>query len=365
MDQPASNADSKNQILVTDTDTYLGSEIAKSFLFAGFSVWGVGNSPLTTDLLSKKEFTLLEVDFSQPLPSYLPKFASVFFLGFLKDRNFTTLGDTNFSPQIRNLLSNSSEGQKVFVLLPIFADVELLRKKIAVHNLHQDTDFILIGDVYGSGMPLAHDNRHLHNNLLSDLIWQAAKDDKIILKNEGLELVYPTFLADATFAICKLALKQSEKKVHFVISDEPKTALSVSYAIQHASTMTLGKNIELFFEGPEPVEKPQVPKAVEISDMEFEPKQNLEEGLKATFEDLRKRELVVAVKPRFYEGDSHKEKTESPKDDLISPEIDAKKGKGTDFFIFKIFKFIPKGRLKSALILLAAFFVLTFGKTAL
>jgi len=365
MDQPVPNADSKNQILVTDTDTYLGSEIAKSFLFAGFSVWGVGNSSLTTDLLSKKEFTLLEVDFSQPLPSYLPKFASVFFLGFLKDRNFATLGDTNFSPQIRNLLANSSDGQKVFVMLPIFADAELLRKRIEAHNLHPDTDFILIGDVYGTGMPLDNHDKHLHSNLLSDLIWQAAKDDKIILKNEGLDLIYPTFVADATFATSRLALKKSEKKIHFVISDEPKTALSVSYAIQHASTMTLGKNIELFFEGPEPVEKPQAPKAVEIANLEFEPKQNLEEGLKVTFADLEKRGLVVAAKPRFYEGDSHKEKTESPKDDLISPEIDAKKGERTDFFIFKIFKFMPKGRLKSALILLTAFYVLTFGKTAL
>src|SRR3989344_9641740 len=275
MDHPAPNADSKNQILVTDTDTYLGSAIAKSFLFADFSVWGVGNSSLTTDLLSKKEFTLLEVDFSQPLPSYLPKFASVFFLGFLKDRNFANLGDTNFSPQIRNLLANSSEGQKVFVILPIFADAELLRKKIATHNLHQDTDFVLIGDVYGQGMPLAHHDKHLHSNLLSDLIWQAAKGEKIILKNEGRDLIYPTFLSDATFAISKLALKKSEKNIHFVISDEPKTALSASYAIEHALTMTLGKNIGLFFEGPEPVEKPQASKAVEISDLEIEPKKNL------------------------------------------------------------------------------------------
>src|SRR3990167_9014554 len=365
MDQPVPNADSKNQILVTDTDTYLGSEIAKSFLFAGFSVWGVGNSSLTTDLLSKKEFTLLEVDFTQPLPSYLPKFASVLFLGFLKDRNFATLGDTNFSPQIRNLLANSSDGQKVFVMLPIFADAELLRKRIEAHNLHPDTDFILIGDVYGTGMPLDNHDKHLHSNLLSDLIWQAAKDDKIILKNEGLDLIYPTFVADATFATSRLALKKSEKKIHFVISDEPKTALSVSYAIQHASTMTLGKNIEPFFEGPEPVEKPQAPKAVEIANLEFEPKQNLEEGLKVTFADLEKRGLVVAAKPRFYEGDSHKERTESPKDNLISPEIDAKKGHKTDFFIFKTFKFMPRGRLKSVLILLTAFYVLTFGKTAL
>ncbi|HLA04207.1 MAG TPA: DUF4012 domain-containing protein, partial [Patescibacteria group bacterium] len=350
------------------------------------------------DLLSKKEFTLLEVDFTQPLPSYLPKFASVFFLGFLKDRNFTTLGDTNFSPQIRNLLANSAEGQKVFVLLPIFADAELLRKKIAAHNLHQDTDFVLIGDVYGQGMPLAHHDKHLHSNLLSDLIWQAAKGDKIILKNEGLDLIYPTFLSDATFAISKLALKKSEKKVHFVISDEPKTALTVSYAIQHASTMILGKNIELFFEGAEPVEKPLAPKAVEIANLEFEPKQNLEEGLNVTFADLGKRGLVVAAKPLSYAGYDQLDKSESPKTDLISPEIDYKlprtersryspsslheqadaptlgsmysaseykKGQRTDFFLLRVFRFVPRGRFKAALILTVVLSVLTFGKTAL
>jgi len=365
MDKPAPNADIGNQILVTDTDTFLGSEIAKSLLFAGFSVYGVGNSPLTTDLLSKKEFTLLEVDFSQPLPSYLPKFESVFFLGFLKDRNFMTLGDTNFSPQIRNLLSNNSEGQKVFVLLPIFADVEVLRKKIAVHNLHQDTDFVLIGDVYGLGMPLAHDNKHLHSNLLVDLIWQAAKDDKIILKNEGLELVYPTFVADATFAICKLAFKKSEQKVHFVVSDEPKTVLSASYAIQHALTMTLGKNIELFFEGPEPVEKSQAPKAVDIANLEFEPKQNLEEGLKITFTDLGKRGLVELNKPRSYIDGDRGDTLQPQKTDIISPEIDYGKDKKANLFKLKIFRFVPKGRFRSILVLLAVLAVLTFGKSAL
>ena len=364
MDKPAPNADFENQILVTDTDTFLGSEIAKSLLFAGFSVYGVGNSSLTTGLLGKKEFTLLEIDFSQPLPSYLPKFESIFFLGFLKDRNFTTLGDTNFSPQIRNLLANSSEGQKVFVLLPIFADVELLRKRIAANNPNRDTDFILIGDVYGPGMPLAHDNRHLHSNLLADLIWQAAKGGKIILKNEGLDLIYPTFVADATFAISKLALKKSEKQVHFVISDEPKTALSASYAVQHALTMTSGKNIELFFEGPEPVEKPQAPKAADIANLEFEPKQNLEEGLKATFADLEKRGLVVAAKPRFYAANDVLDKSELPEVDLISSEIDYGRENKANLKL-KIFRFVPKGRFRSALILLAVLAVLTFGKSAL
>src|SRR3989344_2664983 len=322
MDKTAPKVDPKNQILITDTDTFLGSELAKSFLFAGFSVFGVGNSSLTTGLLGKKEFALLEIDFSQPLPTYLPKFESIFFLGFLKDRNLTTLGDLNFSPQIRNLLANSSEGQKVFVLLPIFADVDFLKKRITANNPNRDIDFILIGDVYGPGMPLAHHNRHLHSNLLADLIWQTAKGDKIILKNEGLDMIYPTFIADATFAISKLALKKSEKNVHFVISDEPKTALSASYAIQHALTMTSGKNIELFFEGPEPVEKPQAPKAADIANLEFEPKQNLEEGLKATFADLEKRGLVVAAKPRFYAANDVLDKSELPEVDLISSEID-------------------------------------------
>ncbi|KKR49375.1 MAG: hypothetical protein UT84_C0030G0002 [Candidatus Curtissbacteria bacterium GW2011_GWA1_40_16] len=364
MDKPAPKADPKNQILVTDTDTFLGSEIAKSLLFAGFSVWGVGNSPLTTDLLSKKEFTLCEVDFSQPLPSYLPKFANIFFLGFLKNRNLTALGDPNFSPQIRNLLANSSEGQRIFVLLPIFADADLLKKRITANNPNRDIDFILTGDVYGPGMPLAHHNRHLASNLLADLIWQAAKGDKIILKNEGLDMIYPTFIADATFAISKLALKKSEKKVHFVISDEPMTALSASYAIQHALTMTSGKNIDLFFEGPEPVEKPQEPKAADISNLEFEPKQKLEEGLKITFADLGKRELVAVTKPQFYLGQDQHGIQKPPKTNLISSETDYGKRERTNFFKLRIFQFFPKKRFKSALVLLVVLAVLILTKTA-
>src|SRR3990167_539387 len=296
MDKPAPKSDSKNQILVTDTDTFLGSEIAKWFLFAGFSVYGVGNSQLTTGLLDKKEFTLLEIDFSQPLPTYLPKFESVFFLGFLKGAKPETLGDPNFFPQIQNVLANTLRDQKVFVFLPISADIDLLKKRITFANgAGKNIDFILIGDVYGPGMPLAAHSRHLHENLLADLIWQCAKSGKIILQNEGLELAYPTFIADATYAISSLALKKSEKNIHFVVSDEPLTALSVSYAIQNAQNMTSGKNIDLFFEGPEPIEKPQAPKAVDISDLEFEPKQKLEEGLKATFEDLEARELEEKI----------------------------------------------------------------------
>ena len=364
MDKPAPDRNASNQVLVTDTDTFLGAEIAKSLLFAGFNVYGVGNSSLTTNLLERKEFTLLEIDFSQPLPTYLPKFESVFFLGFLKDRNLANLGDLNFSPQIRNLLANSPAGQKVFVILPIFADVDFLKKRIAANNPNRDIDFILIGDVYGPDMPLAHHNRHLHSNLLADLILQAAKSAKIILQKEGLDLIYPTFIADAIFAISKLALSKSEKKVHFVISDEPMTALSASYVIQSALNMTSGKNVGLFFEGPEPIEKPQEPKAVDISDLEFEPKQKLEEGLKITFEDLEERELVAAAKPRFYAGQDRHGSQRPQTTNLTSPEINQGDRERIGFFKLKIFQLIPKKRFKSALVLIVVLIVLIFGKTA-
>lgn len=363
MENPAPNAHFKNQILVTDCDTFLGSEIAKSLLFAGFGVWGVGNSSQASSLLEKKGFTLIELDFSQPLPSYLPKFESIFFLGFLKHRSHETLGDPNFSPQARNILAHASDEQKVFVFLPIFADCEILKKKIIAQNPNRDIDFVLIGDVYGPGMPLDHSVHHRETSLLADLIWQGAKSDRIILKNEGLDLIYPTYIADATFAVSKLALKKSEKNVHFILSAEPMTVLSASYAIQHALTMTLGKTIGLFFEGPEPIEKPKMSAAIEISGLEFEPKHKLEDGLLETFEDLKKRKLITQSKPQFFREKNGRD-TQDVRSDLATS-VTSPESRGKFFPSLKILEVIHQKRLKLALLVIAAVTILTFGKAGL
>src|SRR3989344_7832046 len=73
----------KKSILITHVDSFLGESLAVFLVSRGYQVWAVGNPPLSKDLLSNHNFTLLELDLSQPLPEYLPTFDFVLYLGLL------------------------------------------------------------------------------------------------------------------------------------------------------------------------------------------------------------------------------------------------------------------------------------------
>lgn len=269
-------------ILITDVGSYLGSEFAKAQVVAGANVYGVGNPSLLADLLQSHNFTLLELDLAQPLPSYLPKFQKVFYLNFLTDPQ------TFFShvpPQLKNLHSLClSEEIPLYIIAPISIDPDILLPLLGTEH-EKLTKLVQVGDVYGPGLPI----QSQPVNELQNLLKQAISSDKIIMEDEGLRIIYPAYISDVIFALTKFAFTKDSPKLAQIISQEPKTALSVAYEIQNTASLFLGKSLGLFFSGPELQKKPEKPHHIHPPGLNFSPKVELAEGIKFTFQHYLER----------------------------------------------------------------------------
>ena len=287
----------KKQILITDVTSYLGVELARSLLSQNCIVFGVGKphreqlgAGLAGDLLQKSDFTLLETDLAQPLPSYLPAFDLIFHLIshvplFTKSapasQNLSRSAD--FLPTMSNIIFQAKEGNsQLIIIAPISNDsnfYDYLTQDIAQKNVK----LFLVGDLYGPRMPLASEQ-----SILGKLIAQAVGSDKVILENEGLDMVYPAYISDIIFAVNKFVFAPDyHKNIHFLISESPKTALSVAYEIQNAARMTLQKDLGLFYAG-QSIANHNQQVTIKPHDLGYTPKINLREGLKKTFEYFAK-----------------------------------------------------------------------------
>lgn len=278
-------------VLITHVGSYLGSALAESYLAQNCLVYGLGNSHLLEPLLADKNFTLLELDLAQPLPSYLPKFNLIFHLDILENLPKSFGGAYHLSPQLKNLITLAKENlSKLFVAMPISTSPDYFEYLAPDDLSRQLIKLVLIGDLYGPKMPLTKGEA----SIFANLIQQAKETDKIIMENEGLNLLYPTFISDAVFALNKFTIATTHNPIEYVISDEPTTALSTSYEIQAAAALTLGKEIGLYLAGPEPQTRSQPPEPFSISHLNFTPKVDLKEGLKETFKSFTHQDTKTA-----------------------------------------------------------------------
>lgn len=260
---------SKIQVLITDISSHLGAALAVALLENGIIVYGLGKKHLSPGLLIKKNFTLLDLDLSQPLPSNLPRFDLIFHL-VQSESHLAITQDNQTSPLLRNLLSTAAQSQsRVAIILGTNCGPNTLEflaaraKTIPLLNLY------IIGDVYGPEMNLQE------SALLTSLISQAILTDKIILPNEGLDLIFPTYIKDAADYLVKTIYEpQTSDKVRTIVSNTPQNALTIAYTIQKLATLLLNKEISLFFSGlpqdskPRPVPQIEIHKLMERTALE-------------------------------------------------------------------------------------------------
>jgi len=281
-----SSAQKKIKVLITNAGSYLGATLADSLLLQNCEVFAQGNSPLLSPLLGKTYFTLLEFNIGQPLPSYLPNFDLVFHLDLLSKNQEQFLTGAHLSPQIRNIILGM-KGKKVFVLAPLLTNSDFLDYLGHEEETKEPFKLFLIGDLYGPKMPLSPGAEiGPGQNVLAGLISQALTTDKIILPNEGLKMIYPAYITDVIFAINKLAFGQECKNVQAIVSEDPKTSLSVAYEIQNTASFVAGRQLDLFFSGSSPQRVDPEP-IFKVHELDFLPKVKLAEGLKKTFEYYR------------------------------------------------------------------------------
>src|SRR3972149_1990 len=286
----------KKSILITHVDSFLGESLAAFLLSRGYQVWAVGNPPLSKDLLKDHNFTFLEIDLSQPLPEYLPSFDFVFYLGLLRvdfDQQPGLSYMMKSSPVTTTIMSLAKEGKsKIIIFAPISKGEEFWEYLTQGQNLGGYLKLFLIGDVYGPGMLVRGAQKPRVLGALADLIHQAAVSDKVVIEKEGLEMIYATYTTDILLATRKFAFgeeRNDNKNVHLVISEGPKTALTVAYEIQNIAGLVLGKELGLFFAESAPLISPEPEPTIAIHDLGFSPEVNLSEGLRNTFEDYLKK----------------------------------------------------------------------------
>jgi methyl-accepting chemotaxis protein len=241
MQNPA--APTKLEVLITDISSYLGSSLAKNLLDHAVAVYGVGKHHLPPQLLAKKNFTLLDLDLTQPLPENLPRFDLIF---HLVPSDYHSQSPS--SPILRNLLHLCVQGQsKVVLVLPVNSNPDLVdflleREK----DLNGFLSFYLVGDVYGPSMDLNQ------KGIFCTLVSQAVASDKIILTNEGHDILYPTYISDIVGLLSNVVLEPGVKRndnLQIACSSDPQTALEIAYKIQKIAAMNLGRDLGLFFSG--------------------------------------------------------------------------------------------------------------------
>lgn len=232
----------KIEVLITDVSSYLGANLAKNLLGESVAVYGIGRHHFPKQLLAQKHFTLLDIELSQPLPTNLPRFDVIF---HIFAPNYHAQQKT--SPILRNLLNLCAKGfSKVVLILPVESDPNLIEFLLErAGDLNGLLSFHLIGDIYGPWMNLGE------KNILGTLISQAAASDKIILKNDGQDILYPSYISDIV-KFLTLSAQESEtapkNNLEVVCSSDPQTALNLAYTLQKVVSLSLGRDIGLYFD---------------------------------------------------------------------------------------------------------------------
>ena len=281
----SAHTNKKTHILVTHVGTFLGRSLAKSFLDQNCVVYGVSSTKLPSELLSSPDFTLVDVDLAQPLPHYLPSFDLIFDLTPLANSRQESI-HIQGATRATSLAANLSQSAQLFMVAPVTCDPQSFDTR--------NSQLLLVGDVYGPGMP---DLATAPTSELEDLIGQATKGDKIILKDEGLRPIYPAYIKDVIFAINRLAFRaDTSKKVHVIVSEPAQTSLSIAYEIQNALAQVSDKDVGLFFAGLQPTSDQFSHLIISTRDLEFTPKFQLKEALKETLQYFYEKDQIATTK---------------------------------------------------------------------
>lgn len=294
---------SAQKILITEVSSLLGSSLVSLFLNHNNKVYGVSKSAPKEEILKNPNFSLLDINLSQPLPSHIPPFDLIIHLlpeSTTVLKNFSNV--SSLTPATNQIINQSRQGTKVILLAPVLASQTLYeyvaRDEVTKINLK----LFLIGDIYGPNDPAikegkSHTEHFYNHNELTTQINQAINSDKIILEDEGLRTVFPTYIDDAISAFDHFISDPNSKIIRVIVSQEPKTALSCAYEIQKVSHINLNRELKLFFSGPEKNTQREPHPVIHPNALGYNPKFNLEDGLKKTLDYYKKNDHTISLSP--------------------------------------------------------------------
>lgn len=289
------------KVLITQAGTLLGFRLAKLFLQKNQEVFGVGTITPPSEVLNNSHYTHLDIDLSQPLPSNIPQFDLIVHLLTESTESLKNFSTTpKLTPVTNKIVSYATHfPTQVILLAPVNTPLNFYDSVAKNDQIKQNLKLLLIGDIYGPNDPLTvagkshshvlkHHTHHFYfNNELSNLITQAILSDKIILEDEGMKVVFPTFIDDAISAFEHFLKDSNSKNIQTLISESPRSALTCAYSIQKIAQISFNKQLKLYFSGPEKKIAPEPQPDINLTSLEFKPQYNLEAGLKKTFENYQ------------------------------------------------------------------------------
>lgn len=347
MQAPAPGKSEK--VLITKVGTFLGRELASKLVKEDFEVYGSGKKEPQEELLESSKFTFLDLDLSQPFPSHIPEFNTIVYL-FSQYQQPT---EAKLSTVANKLIELSKMTATKVLFLTSIAASEKTANALESHS-SQNLKLLAVGHIYGPGMSLypkfttnTHES-YFENNELISLISQALQTDKVILNEEGLDIIYPTYIDDAVSAIVKVVKSDnSSRPVRAIASNPPLTALSASYEIQDKARTTLNKEPNLFFSGPESYEKPKPEAEVRIHSNLVSPKYTFSEGLEQTLGHFQKEGSVIRVEI----NQSREDKPILNMDKFERGNLIPEKNQKIKFKILLPKTYLPSSKIKKALFL--------------
>ncbi|NMB56591.1 NAD-dependent epimerase/dehydratase family protein [Candidatus Beckwithbacteria bacterium] len=132
-----------------------------------------------------------------------------------------------------------NEGETIFAQAKKFAE-ELVVEFAKEKNL--DARIVRMGFVYGPRLNIQS------GNLMVKMMAQAVFENRVFLPNDGMSIIYPTFISDVVFGMIKAMFSQSSKgRIYGLINPEPKTLLQIAYTLKDLLQVDLKFN---FYQDP-------------------------------------------------------------------------------------------------------------------
>lgn len=313
----------KLKILVVGVNSHLGNELCnlltlqncELFALDDFDELGLKNFQ---DLNDKKNFKLINADFSSQLPQ-LPKLNHIFFLTLNKEASLNNL--TKASLGIKNVLDKAVKDNAKFLLVSTvdvykgvvsstslenyfgaeeedfekyeYQEASRFSESLVTEYFRQfklDARIVRTSQFYGPQMKFGESGQ------VGKLIEQAILSDTLTISGDGLETISPLYIADLIFGINKAMFAENTTgKIFSLIGQENLTVLSFAYKIQEVLKSV--KELEIKFKHKKSFINPPNYKIHNNVNLNWEAKTVLSEGLKLTFDSFLNAKVDVDFVP--------------------------------------------------------------------
>lgn len=364
------SAQATTKVLITQIGSLLGFSLAKLMLSKDKKVYGLGKKAPPEEILKNPNFTLLDINLAQPFPSHIPQFDLIFHLLPESGQTLKKYPHSKLTHATNNIILLAKQGLSKVILLAPITTSNYFYDRITDDKSRANIKLFLFGDIYGPNEPIIHvkvqdsnnnysDHFYSHNEL-TNLISQAQVADKVVLEDEGMRTVFPTYIDDAILAVEKYLDDLDSKSVRVVVSEDHKTTLRCAYSIQKVARIILNRELKMYFSGPEKQIEPQPHPVIRLEYLGFEPKVQLEEGLKKTFDYYKNSKEIN--KSEFQNDPTEKYSTEPHHriNNLLTS-----KATQTKRINSRIPALVFGHSIKRILLIIVALIILSFAKTGL